>query len=211
MTEIPLADLAERYFFCDPASGKTDIKRVRARSAIIGVAVDNLGRFFVISAWADRCSTDKLIDRIIETCEKFKPKTFGIEDNAMQSLFADSVRYKARLDGKEALPIVGVTQPTRIDKDFRVRAVLQPVVADGRLFIQQKHHELKAELTAFPMSQLKDLVDALASAISLAPPRRMQRERDAEDQSLEKYLRETNAPLWYIRDRLEQRRRGLVV
>ena len=59
MTEIKLADLNPRFAYVDPASGKKqqELKKVRARSAIVVVAADWIGRIFVLDAWAKRCST----------------------------------------------------------------------------------------------------------------------------------------------------------
>lgn len=194
---LALANLAEHYAFIDPAGSKSALKRVGARSAIVTIAVDDLARIFVLEAWAARCSTDHLIDRIFEANVRWHPRLFGCEANALQSLFADAVRREARATGK-TLPLIPVQQPVRLDKDFRIRAALQPVIAEGRLFVQETQHDLKVELVSFPMSQTKDLIDALASVIALVPPRRAREMRDAERESRLRYLRESGAPVWFI-------------
>lgn len=201
---LPLDDLQERYAFCDPASSKKEVvKRVRSRSAIVVIAIDSISRIFVLLAWADRCSTDKLIDRIFEVGEAYKPRIFGCEANAMQSLFADAVRREARLSQRK-LALTSVNQSTKVDKDFRIRAALQPVIANGRLFIQPHHHEARNEITAFPMSPTKDIIDALASAIALAPQRRIRQQRDAETENLARYLRQSGASPRHIDQRLNE-------
>lgn len=199
MARLQLSSLQDRYFFCDPASGKKTeaVKRVRARSAIVGLAPDELNRLFVIFAWAERCSTNRLMDRILEVNEEFHPRVFGIEANAMQSLFADAVVREAMHKGVK-LPLVSVEQPTKIDKDFRVRGALQPVVAFGRLFLQPHQHDLRHEVTSFPMSATKDLIDALASAVALVPVRATRRDRDRGAEDHLRYLRESGAPSEYI-------------
>ena len=72
MAEIRLDELPERYGFVDPASSKKDgeLKRIKARSAIVVVAPDWLGRVFVLDAWCGRVSTDHLIERMYKTHEK---------------------------------------------------------------------------------------------------------------------------------------------
>jgi hypothetical protein len=197
--KIRLQDL-ERFAFCDPASGKKEqVKRVRARSAIVVVGADPLSRIFVLQAWAERCSTEKLMDRILELNDFWRPRIFGIEANAMQSLFADAVHLEARHRDRK-IPLSAVYQPTKIEKDFRIRAALQPVIAFGRLFLQPTQHELEAELKSFPMTPVKDLVDALASAVELVPPRAPRQQANDELEAHLAYLRDTGAPASYIEE-----------
>ncbi len=204
MAKTALEDLTERYGFCDPASSKTKIKGTRARSAIILLAVDDLSRIFVLFAWADRIATNKLRDKIIEVVDQFKPRRFGIEANAMQSLFADLVRDAASALKGQRLPLTEVTQSTKVDKDFRIRTSLQPIIADGRLFLQPDQYELKEELKGFPMTFKKDLVDALASAITLIPKRRKKQLQKRSTDALAEYLRDSGAPPWYIEKRIRE-------
>ena len=152
--KIPLNQLV-CFGFCDPASGKQVIKRVRARSAIIVVGADPLNRVFVLYAWAGRPSTPQLLKRLIEVGEKFpRLKRFGIEANAMQELFADLVANQAR-EMKKRIPFIPVMQPTKIEKNFRIRTTLQPLVGmeNGRLFIQENQTELKTEIITFPVAR----------------------------------------------------------
>jgi len=193
----------ERWGFTDPASGKSRLKKVRARQAIIVIASDWLQRIYVLYTWAGRIPTSRYLDKIIKVCEDHRPKLFGIEANAMQSLFADCVRDAAKREYKR-IPFTSVTQPTRIDKDFRIRTALEPVIADGRLFILEKHSQLEAELRSFPTGLTKDLVDCLASAISLVPRRPLPVQQSEEADQLASYLRNTGAPTWYIEKRVKE-------
>jgi hypothetical protein len=205
MTSVPLADLPERYAFADPASGKKlALKSVRARAAIVTIAVDAIGRIFVLDAWADRVPAQTLSDKILSTCEQWAPAMFGVEANAMQSLFADLVDFERRLRGMK-IPITPITQPSRIDKDFRIRSALQPVIGQRRLFLHPSQVELRAELTTFPTNPKKDLVDALASAIMLVPPRAIAREAVQHDAALEKYLLDSGMQKAYVERRMQQR------
>jgi len=194
-TTTKLEDLPIRYGFCDPASSKKDgeLKQVKARSAIVVVAPDWLGRIFVLDAWAKRCSTDELIERMYRTHELWNLRQLGGEANGLQELFQEAVMRDARLRGKR-LPLRPIHQSTRLDKDWRIRTILQPVIANGRLFIRPDMTELKTEIGSFPLSPIKDLVDALASAIKMIPPRPTRREDDRELNNLLAYLRKTGAP-----------------
>ena len=190
--------------FLDPAGGKhnKDLKSTRARSAIVVVGVDYIDRIWVLEAWADRCHTDEIIRRIFEMNAKWKPKVFGIEANAMQSLFADAVMAQAKMQGVR-VPILPVMQPTRVKKEFRIRAALQPVFAEHRLlFHAQSQQELLKEVRSFPRGQVVDLVDALASVVSLVPRRKPKKQRDAGRDKLAAYLRRRGAPAGYIQKRV---------
>lgn len=205
MTSIPLTDIRERFGFADLASSKVNktMRGVRSRSAIVIIGVDLLSRIFVLHAWADRVSTTKLRDQIIEVTAKFRPKYFGIESNAMQTLFADLVIDEAKRRELH-LNLYPFKQPTSIDKDFRIRSILQDPVESGRVFTMPTQYELNQEIASFPMSPQKDLIDALASAISLVPKRRTQRAMNDEIAQLATYLRNSGAPASYIEKRIEE-------
>lgn len=198
MSEFPVAALADTTAFCDPAGGKRmALKRVRARSAIVVVGSDAISRIFVLHTWADRCSAGDLTERILRIQADFKPRVFGVEANAMQALYGEMVAREAKHKGAR-LPLLPVKQPTNVDKDWRIRTALQPVIGAGRLLIQPHHYELKTELTTFPMSTTKDLIDALASAVALLRKTPVPQARRDELQALLAYLRETGAPASYI-------------
>lgn len=196
-------DMVDRYAFTDPASGKGRLKKVRARQAIIVIGTDHLKRIFTLYAWAGRLPTSKYIKKLIKVCEDYSPRIFGVEANAMQSLFADIVIDEAKKSMKR-LPFASVYQSTKIAKDFRIRSVLEPVINNGRLFTQKRQDELNAELRGFPSSATKDLVDCLASAIALMPRRTIVQSKNEEAEALAEYLRSTGAPSHYIEKRIKE-------
>lgn len=182
-----------RIAFTDPSSGKQNaarLKRTSARSSIVVIGIDDLTRIFVLHAWAERCPTDKYVEKIYSTYDKFTPRIFGVEANAMQSLFGDMLAREARALAKR-IPFTPVYQNTRIEKNWRIRTALQPVLAEGRLFLLENEHELRAELSTHPMSPTVDLVDALASAIELAPARAPAVAQNDQKQALAQYLRDS--------------------
>lgn len=193
----------DRYAFTDPASGKTRLKRIRARQAITVIATDWLQRIFLLYSWAGRIPTTRYLDKILSVCEDYQPRVFGIEANAMQALFADLVTDAAKQRAKR-MPFISVNQPTRIDKDFRIRNTLEPVIADGRLFIMESQLEMISEIRAFPTGMTKDLVDCLASTIALIPRRPLPIQESEEANELAAYLRNTGAPAWYIEKRVRE-------
>jgi len=207
-SQIQLADLTERYAFCDPAGkSKEAVKRIRSRAAIVVVGVEQeLYRLFVLYAWAARATADQLVDKIFEVNEKWRPRTFGIEANAMQQLFAFGIQREARFK-QVHIPILPVPQPTNVDKEYRIRTRLQPIVRDGRLFVGSTMHELITELRGFPTGETWDMIDALASCVTLIPSRPQREIRREEDDAVLRYLRASGAPPRVIEERSEQLKR----
>jgi hypothetical protein len=189
---IALSDLSPAVGFLDPHGGGTELKRVRSRAAIVIVRSDALGRVFVMHTWADRVSTDVLMTLVLDVAERHGVKTFGVEANGLQSLFAGAILRDAKLRSRQ-LPLVPVYQPTHRTKTNRIRDTLQPLLGAGRLFLQPGMHELRHEIATFPMNPRADLVDALASACHLLPPARARSEYDAAHEAKLRYLRATGA------------------
>lgn len=205
-SEIELTYL-DTYMFVDPA-GKPKpgdrLKKTRSRQAIVVIQSDWLNRVFVREAWAGRLPASKFTDKIISIYQQYRPRLCGIEANAMQELYADMVIEKAK-EKLDKVSMYPVYQPTKVEKKWRIRNVLEPAINDGRLFIRGNMPDLEAEIRGFPTAEYADLVDALASAIALVPRRTRQKQESQEIAETLRYLRETGAPPDYI----ERRKREL--
>lgn len=182
--KFALEDLSEVWAFLDPAGKKDAAARQQGcRPSVNVVAPDALGRVFWLYSWAKKMDTRSVIHHLMDVSDFWHPQVFGCEANAMQSLFADAVDIIAE-EKKRDLRLTGIRQPTQIDKDFRIRSIMHPVVGVGKLMVLErlpgcKWHPLIGvpqdcliEVTAFPMHPLRDVVDGLASAVALIPPRR---------------------------------------
>lgn len=196
-------DFTDTVGFVDPASAKSVLKSQRARAAIVIVSQDRFRRIFVRACWAEATTANALTDKIFELNAKWRPHPFGCEANAMQILFAESVLREARLRDVN-LPLVPVYQPPQQKKAYRIRQALQPLVASGRLFLGAGQQELEHELVSFPQHPRVDLVDALASAVTLLPKRSLP-QQDADDRhGLASYLRQSGIPEERIAERVRQ-------
>jgi hypothetical protein len=194
--------------FTDPASGKRgeQLKRARARMAAVVVGQDVIGRIFVLHAWADRVTTPEYIEHLFQINDTWHPKRFGVEANGMQVTFGDTVQMIAQMRGK-TIPFEPIWQPTNVTKEWRNRTRLQPALANGRLFLQENQHELKAELLGHPNYPTVDLVDALATAVDMLPSRSHQNQaRENDLGTLAQYLRESGAKPSYIQKRMQELR-----
>jgi hypothetical protein len=201
-------DGMEKYAFCDPASASGRLKKQRARQAIVVIGVDYLMRVFILYAWAGRLETSAFRDQIIDVYDKLRPKKFGIEANGMQVLFGDLVKTEARLRLGQ-VTFVPVQQPTKVEKDFRIRTTLEPVINSGRLFLLKKQTALYDELRGFPTAETKDMVDALASAINLIPRRFVGDQREDGIKELASFLRTSGLSPAAIEKRIGEVRQEL--
>src|SRR6266851_5484254 len=185
--------------FVDSAGGrvpghanKSRSANYRSRSAIVVISQDDIDRIFIRKAWARHCTTDELCDDIFATYPNHELgllAALGIDASANQSLFADALIREAREKGKK-LPLTKVVLGS--DKETRIETTLQPVSAAGRLFADPQmpgYQDLRAEWEAFPGSQFKDILDALAGAIKLLPARHTNDEVTGEVQQYRNYLR----------------------
>ena len=183
-----------KYLFLDPSSGKRTVhKRVRSRAALVVCTQDNLGRIFVLDCWTGRGGAAQMAEIFVEKCIKWAPRVAGWEDAGQQALLVDPILAEAKK--KDAhVPLLGVPPLSGVDKKFRIRALLQPIVAPGRLFIQEEQVELKQELLSFPLGESQDIIDALASCVALIPPPQFTQQQTNEQEEYISYLRESGAP-----------------
>lgn len=155
--------------FCDPAGDSNIVSKTVCRSAIVVVARDWANRYYVPYAWAARASTDAIIQKVFDVYAKWHTMPFGIEVAGQQSLFCGAIETVAKLK-RIPITLLPVKQPTAMKKEFRIRTIIQPILAEHRLFIDPSLTELKTEMAAFPTGQTVDIVDALASCINMFPP-----------------------------------------
>lgn len=202
---LPLKEL-DFYFFCDPAGSKKaqEIKRTRANAAIVGVGADTLRRIFVVEWWEKRATTEELTERIFEMNAKWKPRQFGCEANAMQELYGEMVQLEAKRRGVK-LPLVAVYQPSKVEKTYRIRTGLQPVIREGRLFLPESMIAERTKLASFPMNVTAvDGIDALENAVRLVPKRPAPQQRHDEIDALAAYLRASGMPPPLIEQRIRE-------
>ena len=183
-----LAELYDTTCFVDPAASKSPLKKQRAQAAIVVVSQDEQQRVYVRYSWARQCHTDELTDKLFEVNATFLPRTVGVEANAMQILYGESLQREARHRNVK-LPLVAVYQPPQQKKEWRIRAALQTRIAEGRLFLRPEDDELRQQLLRFPQGLRVDLVDALASAVTLLPARALPAQRADARAGLAAYLR----------------------
>ena len=201
----------ETYAFADLGAGK-DAKRKnnkrQARQVIVVGCRDWLDRWFFPFIWAGKETTSDFKKKILDTQEQFSPRMFGLEANGMQVLFGSLVREEAKIRFG-TVKMVPVYQPTNVDKDYRIRTGLEPMILQGRLFLLPESTEAWIELRGFPTAMTKDIVDAIETCIRMAPKRPINVRSNVEYESYARYLRSTKTPPYIIEQKLAEFRRSL--
>lgn len=205
---LKLDDLPVRVAFCDPAGQRKGMLKTSARAAIACIAADQFRRIFALHLWAKRCTTRELIDHMYYVQQHFRPSIFGVESNAMQELFANATEIIARHEGVK-LPLLPVEQTNRLDKDARIRFNLQSPFSYGQIFLQANQDDAISEIVGFPKALTKDLIDALASAVSLLPARVMQHQAYDRLTAVRQYLEKCQVPPWQVEQRLADIRKEM--
>lgn len=206
MQQIPL-DSLEVYAFADLAAGKdarTRSKVRKSRQVIVVGARDWLMRWFWPHIWAGYETTSDFKEKILSAQERFNPRRFGLEANGMQVLFGSLVRQEAkiRFGNIKMLPIY---QPTNVDKNYRIRTGMEPVILQGRLFLQKEEIEAREELRGFPTAFRKDIIDAMETCMNRVAPRRVQIESNAQEmEEYAAYLRASGMPSHKIQFELKK-------
>ena len=199
--------------YCDPAScrPKQELVGMTARSAIVTALADSATRIYVVEAWAKRCSVEELVERLFETNRRWGGR-IGIEGVYMQNLFAGSIgmiHKERRAQDPAAYPpmnVFAVDLPRGVDKTARIKAILQPAFATGRmLFHPPTQAALYRELRAFPRGRLVDMVDALAQVVTMSPRKRMVSQIKEDEARYREVLRDEGLPDWAIREAERQR------
>jgi hypothetical protein len=109
--------------------------------------------------------------------------------------------------------MIPVYQPTNVEKNFRIRTGLEPVILQGRLFLMENQVEARSEMQGFPTAVTKDIVDAMETCIRIAPKRPLKHRKNKEKEAYAAYLRKTRTPAHLIERKLAdfQSERGQTV
>ncbi len=143
-----------------------DEKPTASKRAIVYPALDSKERVIVLDTYTSRDSLDKVLDVIFSTHSKWQPRVFGVEKAALQKVFIWVIE-KESIIRKKWLSCTPVNVSTNRSKEARIRDTLQPIAAEGRLYIRHSMLELIEEWMDFPGGRTKDLLDALTMGIVL--------------------------------------------
>lgn len=163
-----------RLSFHDPSSGGPS---ATCEAALVGIGMASDCRVFVLKDWA----ANKGYGQSVEQWHVMNDQ-FLFHDNyyekvgGQKTIEMDIIPLRVLLgrcaycDKKHQRLVVKPFAPGSKDKDGRIKALLDPTISDKRLYLRKGMDTLKIQIITFPISNLKDRLDALASGTSLLRP-----------------------------------------
>ncbi len=146
------------FFGVDPSAGKHDEFAI----FVLGIAQD--GTMYELAEWAECCSVDTAIKKMIELYRLYKPILIGFEEVAFQSIYKKYILEEAARQGVY-LPIKGLS--TRGVGKERVLS-LSPLIENGFFKFKENHNKTINQLLMYPKSDFDDLQDACYYAFEVS-------------------------------------------
>jgi len=122
------------------------------------------GEIYVRDYTRERCSPAKAVEHILDHMERYNPIRTGIESIGYQRTIMYAVAE--RMAERKRHWLIEALHTNTSSKEARIMG-LQPVFADGKIFIQRKHVSLESELQTFPRGKHDDTIDALAMQLPM--------------------------------------------
>ena len=155
---IPLSS-CDVIVACDPAASERYMSAKTSRSAVGVIATDSHNNHFILALRADYVKVTTMFDWLFAEKRKFKEyiRATFLEAMGAFKVLLPIIREEETRRG-ENLNI----RPVHVvgEKEARIRTILQPVLEQGRLYIDEHFYDLFwDEQRAFPQSQKKDILD----------------------------------------------------
>ena len=161
---IPLAN-CDLLIAGDPAASERYMSAKTSRSAVGVIATDCDNNHFILSLHADYVKATKMFDWMFAEKKKFKEYLRG---TFLESMGAFKMLVPILREEETRRGINLNLRPVYVsgEKEARIRTIIQPVLEQGRLFIDENFYDLFwDEQRAFPQSQKKDILDMTSLGI----------------------------------------------
>jgi hypothetical protein len=152
----------------DPAASSKYVSQRTSRTAYVLMLRDYKDRYIFIEARRGYWAPSEYIDRIFELCKKYNyaQRAVAVEMQAGFKVLEDVFRQEQHRRNV-FLNVRSISALAK--KEDTIRNVWQPVLNDGRVFaVTDNCLELLSEVSLFPSSPAKDLLDAGKIAISFS-------------------------------------------
>jgi phage terminase large subunit-like protein len=146
------------YVIIDPAISE---KRSGDFTGIVVVFVDSEYNIYVEVAERFRYAPSEVIETVFRYVDIYNPSSVGLEVVSLAKAYKFSFEQVMR-EKKKWFYIEPLQPNTHQSKVMRVRAALQPLFAQRKVFIRKTQLDLKRELISFPLGDHDDIIDALA-------------------------------------------------
>lgn len=171
-------------------------------NSAVTVGVTPSGRAVVLETFTKRCTVFELMDHLFYLKQRYSPRVFGIESVAYQKILKYFLRAECERRGTYMNVVDIPSLPSKRStgnnsKPARIRG-LQPVVATGRLYVLPTQHQLRDELSDFPLGEHDDTIDALSMQLRVwrgyLSPERLEKYKESENRLIQRALTEGVMP-----------------
>jgi Terminase-like family. len=165
-------------------------------NSVVTVGCTPSGRALVLETFTKRCTVFELMEHLFYVKLRYTPRVFGIEAVAYQKILITFLRAECerRHIYMNIVPIMSLPSKRSTgnnSKPARIRG-LQPVVATGRLYVLPTQHQLRDELSDFPLGEHDDTIDALSMQLriwrGILSPERMSKYRESENRLIQRSM-----------------------
>lgn len=172
---VNAADL-DRVITVDPNGGR---KTSQDEFAIGAVGADNDGNVFSLEDWGERPSPKVACEQLEKMWRRWRPRVIGVEEAANQNWI---YIFEEHFKELKMFPTFVPLKPDNVRKEERIRALLQPLIGAGRLYVPQSQQELRTQIKKYPNVKNDDRIDRLAYAMKIIrtplKPERLKRNRN---------------------------------
>lgn len=156
---------ARKYSFIDPAISQ---KQEADYTAIITIWVTNENKIYILDIFRERALPDDIINNAIHIAWEYNVDAIWVETIAYQKMLALELKKQMILRNK--MFRVFEMKPSW-EKESRIKSVLQTRYALNTIYhkrFMKNIDELELELLKFPNAKHDDMIDSLASAVTIA-------------------------------------------
>jgi predicted phage terminase large subunit-like protein len=148
------------FCFIDPAISQSDSADY---TAIVVVATDDQGQWFLRSAFRQRLTPPQIINKLFDVFTEFQCLNMGIETVAFQEALM-YMAHEEMIRRNIFLPLTDIKPSTKKTKEMRILSLV-PRFEWGRIEVGQGLYDFEAEYLDYAGSRSKhdDILDALAS------------------------------------------------
>lgn len=153
------------YTSVDPASDPDEAKGKTDFAVVLTTGKDlDTGEIYILDYIRERMNPSQTISAIFRQVRKFHPVTVRVESVAYQNTLLYWIKERMRKENEffmvEGVPCSKASKPAKIKG-------LQPVFANGVIFMRRWMTDLRNELLAFPIGKYDDVIDALSMQIAM--------------------------------------------
>jgi hypothetical protein len=144
------------FAVCDPAiSQEADADE----SVILIVGVDEINNWYILEVRNGQWTVGELIEQLFAVFAEWNPQDMTVEVIGQAQMLVDSI-YEAENERNIFLPLTPIKARPKITKQQRIRAVLQPRLERGKIFLKRDMFDLEEQILQFPRHR-DDMIDAL--------------------------------------------------